>query len=103
VERGGELNGSQRKARSRLATILRVAREGVGLSQDELAFKVGVDGSYISHIEAGKKVPSENLIKLIVAALGLTEEEKAVVFGLRILANNSTMLVALRKAPWGDS
>jgi transcriptional regulator with XRE-family HTH domain len=102
VERGRELNGSQRKARSQLATILRAAREAVGLSQDELASMVSVDGSYISHIEAGKKVPGESRLKAIVVALGLTEEKKALVFGLRILVNNSTAPDVLRQVPWGN-
>ena len=42
-----------------------------GLSQHDLAKIVGMSSSYLSRIEAGKKVPSPELAEKIAAALGV--------------------------------
>lgn len=37
---------------------IRVRREGAGLSQEKLAAKVGVEQSYLSGLEAGRRNPT---------------------------------------------
>jgi DNA-binding XRE family transcriptional regulator len=52
--------------------ILLDARKDAGLTQEELARRIGVDKSYISRIEKGATVPSVATFYRIVNALGLT-------------------------------
>ena len=47
-------------------------RKAKGLSQTELAFKVGVSQRYISFIEAGKRKPSLDLACKLAQALETT-------------------------------
>lgn len=54
------------------AEILKEAREKAGLNQMELAQRVGLTGSYISILEAGKKPPpTDKVLKKIAQILGL--------------------------------
>lgn len=54
------------------AQILLDARKRIGLTQTQLAQKIGTDKSYISRIERGLTIPSISTFYRIVAALGLT-------------------------------
>ncbi|MCL5780435.1 MAG: helix-turn-helix transcriptional regulator [Firmicutes bacterium] len=59
---------------------LKQLREAAGLSQAELAAKVGVTQGFISHIEIGVRNPTLKLTKALARALGvkpsaLIEEE----------------------------
>ncbi len=53
------------------AEILREARKEAGITQAELADRIGADKSYISKIEHGKTVPTVSSFYRIVAALGM--------------------------------
>ena len=53
------------------AQILREARKEAGITQSELAARIGADKSYISRIEHGKTVPTVSSFYRIVSALGM--------------------------------
>lgn len=53
------------------AEILREARKEAGITQAELADRIGADKSYISKVEHGKTVPTVSSFYRIVAALGM--------------------------------
>lgn len=53
------------------AEILREARKEAGITQAELANRIGADKSYISKVEHGKTVPTVSSFYRIVAALGM--------------------------------
>ncbi len=50
-------------------------REAEGLSQEELAERLGVDRTMISHIENGRKDPSVKLLIDIAEVLHCTTDE----------------------------
>ncbi|MGM9762714.1 MAG: helix-turn-helix transcriptional regulator [Candidatus Cryptobacteroides sp.] len=56
------------------AQILLDARKNAGLTQAELAERIGADKSYISRVERGLTIPSIATMYKIVAAMGLTIE-----------------------------
>jgi ribosome-binding protein aMBF1 (putative translation factor) len=58
------------------AQILLDARKNSGLTQAQLAEKIGADKSYISRVERGIIVPSVATLYKIVAAMGLRIELK---------------------------
>ncbi len=51
---------------------LRQLRTKQGWSQEELAYRVGMDVSYLSEIENGKKEPCLRKIKELAQGLGIT-------------------------------
>ncbi len=53
-----------------LGTKIKHYRKIAGLTQEELAKKVGVSRIYIQYIEAGKRVPSLKRLKRIAEVLG---------------------------------
>jgi len=55
---------------STIGTNIRKLRNGKGLSQEELAFKAGIDRSYLSEIENGHKNISVTVLDQIASALG---------------------------------
>jgi transcriptional regulator with XRE-family HTH domain len=58
------------------ADYLRAARERAGLTQSELAARVGLTGSYISVLESRKKPPpSDPVLRRLARALGVPEQE----------------------------
>lgn len=58
-----------------------------GMTQKDLAEKVGVDRSYIVKIEKGTKIPSAQVAKLICEALKITPNE---LYGVKEEAGNDT-------------
>lgn len=56
------------------ARILLEARKNAGLTQQELAERIGADKSYISRVERGFIIPSVSTLYRIAAAMGLTVE-----------------------------
>lgn len=56
------------------AQILLDARKNAGLTQAELAERIGADKGYISRIERGLIVPSVSTLYRIASAMGLTVE-----------------------------
>ena len=55
-----------------VGSIIHDARKGEGMTQQELAEKVGTKKSYISRIETGSVEPSAGLFLNILNILGLT-------------------------------
>lgn len=53
------------------ADILHDARKKAGLTQSELAQRIGADKAYISKVEHGRTVPTVSTFYRIVAALGM--------------------------------
>lgn len=56
------------------AQILLDARKNAGLTQAELAERIGAEKGYISRIERGLVVPSVSTLYRIASAMGLTVE-----------------------------
>lgn len=56
------------------AQILLDARKESGLTQEELANKIGTDKSYISRVERGLTVPSISTFYRMVSAMGFSVE-----------------------------
>ena len=56
------------------AQILLDARKQAGMTQSELAERIGTDKSYISRIERGLTVPSISTFYRMVSAMGLSVE-----------------------------
>jgi transcriptional regulator with XRE-family HTH domain len=52
---------------------VRVARERSGLTQEQVAEKTGLSDGYVSLLEADRRQPSAAAIKLLGAALGVSE------------------------------
>lgn len=55
----------------KVASIIRETRRTSGITQQQLADRVGVTKSYISRIEGGSVEPSAGLFLRIIDALGL--------------------------------
>ena len=53
------------------AEILKTARKRAGLTQAELAARIGADKAYISKVEHGKTVPTVSSFYRIVSAMGM--------------------------------
>jgi transcriptional regulator with XRE-family HTH domain len=53
---------------------VRVARERSGLTQEQVAEKTGLSDGYVSLLEADRRQPSAAAIKLLGAALGVSED-----------------------------
>lgn len=56
------------------AQILLDARKESGMTQSELAEKIGTDKSYISRVERGLTIPSISTFYRMVSAMGLSVE-----------------------------
>ena len=56
------------------AQILLDARKRAGLTQQELAEKIGADKGYISRLERGLTIPSVSTLYRLAAAVGLVVE-----------------------------
>jgi transcriptional regulator with XRE-family HTH domain len=52
------------KKSDRLGAMVRIRREGLGLTQHSLGRKLGVDAAHIAFIESGRRRPSLKLIGL---------------------------------------
>jgi transcriptional regulator with XRE-family HTH domain len=52
-----------------LGDILRKAREEAGLSQEQVAFRAGVDRTYVSQLENDKKSPTVQMLFRLCGAL----------------------------------
>jgi transcriptional regulator with XRE-family HTH domain len=58
-----------------LGPVLREARLAADLTQEQLAFRAGVDRTYISQLENGHKSPTLDLLFRLCAALGVRASE----------------------------
>jgi transcriptional regulator with XRE-family HTH domain len=57
-----------------VAETVRRARKGAGLSQEELALEAGVDRTYVSQVERGKRNVTIVLLARIAKALKTTPD-----------------------------
>lgn len=80
----GEIGSKERKEATEKAweeynaQILLDARKNAGLTQAELAKRIGADKGYISRIERGITIPTVATLYKIAAAMGLTVELRPV-------------------------
>lgn len=59
----------------KIGNQIRIHRNNLGLSQEELAFKADLNVSFLGQIERGKKKPTIDTIEKIVTALNITYQE----------------------------
>ena len=64
-----------KSSQSTLALNVRQLRTGAGITQEELAFKAGIDRTYASQIERAVANPSLGIICQIADALNCKPEE----------------------------
>ena len=62
---------SQNSPEAAFGQVLRQARAGRSLSQDELAFRAGYHRTYIGQLERGEKSPSLRTIYNLAKTLGV--------------------------------
>lgn len=62
-------------AKTFMPAVIRRYREAAGFSQQELADRVGIAGSYLSSLELGYRAPTLNLLIEIARALGVRPGE----------------------------
>ena len=55
--------------RKAVGNVLRIRREKLGISQEELAERSNVDRSYVSILERGQKSPTLDMLEKICVAL----------------------------------
>lgn len=55
-----------------MESVVKTAREAVGLTQEELAKEAKLSQGYISQIERGERIPSIKTLLKISAALGVS-------------------------------
>lgn len=55
--------------------VLRELREGLNLSQERLAFEAGLDRTFVSMLERGKRQPSLTSILMLAKALAVPAHE----------------------------
>ena len=60
---------------NKLGELLKTRREALGLTQRELARKIGVEASHIAFIESGRRKPSLKLVARIADTLGVDRQE----------------------------
>jgi transcriptional regulator with XRE-family HTH domain len=60
---------------ARFAANLRRLRDGVGLSQEELAFRADIHRTQISLIEGGHRMPRLDTLIKLAGALGVTPND----------------------------
>lgn len=56
------------------ATVLRKARQEIGLTQEDLAGAAGVDRTFIGLLETGKRQPTLSVICALAYCIGHTPE-----------------------------
>lgn len=56
----------------RISEVIREKRKAKGLTQEELAEKVGVSAGYVGQVERGELTPSLSVIAMLVDILALT-------------------------------
>ena len=59
------------KLRQIVARNLRILRKQKGLSQEELAFRAGINRNYVGQIEREEKSPTVDLIEKLSTPLGI--------------------------------
>lgn len=62
----------QEDLKKSIGSQVRTRRESKGISQTELAQRVGLHDTALSHIEAGRRFPNLTVLMNLCAALGIT-------------------------------
>ena len=62
-------------AKTFMPAVIRRYRDAAGLSQQELADRVGIAKSYVSSLELGYRAPNLNLLVKIASSLGVRPGE----------------------------
>jgi transcriptional regulator with XRE-family HTH domain len=60
---------------NQLGDLLKARREGNGLTQRQLAQKLGVEASHVAFLESGRRKPSLKLVAKLADTLGLDRQE----------------------------
>ena len=68
------LFGVSKDFKAAIGAKLRAAREKLGMSQEDVAERAGVDRTYVSILERGQKSPTLDTLEKICAALGTLPE-----------------------------
>lgn len=69
------INNCEIGSMSALGDFIRSRRKSLGLTQTALAIRVGVDDTYVSAVETGKRTPDgEEFLRTLSVALELNEE-----------------------------
>jgi transcriptional regulator with XRE-family HTH domain len=71
------------KLRQVVARNLRVLRKQKGLSQEELAFRAGINRNYVGQIEREEKSPTVDMIEKLAGALQIAALDLFVTKGKR--------------------
>lgn len=69
------MSQARRDIRYRFGARVRELREAMGISQEELAFRVGLDRTYISGIERGLRNVALKNIERLAGGLGVKVKE----------------------------
>lgn len=83
-----------------LGARIKELRKRVGLSQDQLAEKVGIESKYLSRIEVGKRHPSLDALERIADSLQVEMKD---LFDFLHHDNDVTNLLGIEKALAGAS
>ncbi|MEO8581779.1 MAG: helix-turn-helix transcriptional regulator [Patescibacteria group bacterium] len=70
-----EVDQQRKQFTHKLAIHLRSLRDDKGFTQEELAFKAGINTAYYSHLERGVYSPTMFIMWRIAQALGIKLEE----------------------------
>ena len=62
-------------AKTFMPAVIRRYRDAAGLSQQELADRVGISKSYVSSLELGYRAPNLNLLVKIARSVGVNPGE----------------------------
>ncbi|ARK09014.2 helix-turn-helix transcriptional regulator [Fibrella sp. ES10-3-2-2] len=63
-------------AKQSVGTLIREVRKAKGLTQEELAAKMGVQKAMVNGLEQGRSSPTVKTLEKVASALGLTLEIK---------------------------
>jgi transcriptional regulator with XRE-family HTH domain len=58
--------------KSTVGTNIRKLRQAKGISQETLAFEAGIDRSYLSEVESGRKNVGIEVLEKVAKALGVS-------------------------------
>jgi transcriptional regulator with XRE-family HTH domain len=83
-----------------LGVRIKELRKRAGLSQDQLAEKVGIESKYLSRIEVGKRQPSLETLENIADGLQVQMKE---LFDFAHLSNEAASPEGIESAPAGAS
>ena len=64
----------RKNLKTKIGEVLRAKREKLGISQEGLAERAGVDRTYVSILERGLKSPTVETLERICDALGTSPE-----------------------------